>query len=63
MEDTMKRISDVLSDDPSALFQTDALGMTPLHILALAQKPVAELLRRLLSGLDVAVLKYVSKNP
>ncbi|CAJ1958938.1 unnamed protein product [Cylindrotheca closterium] len=46
--------------------------MTPLHILALAQKPVVELLQKLLAGFDVArtedffgstVLEYLSKNP
>lgn len=40
-EDTMQRIRDLLIDNPRALFQTDAFGMTPCHILALAQKTTA----------------------
>ncbi|CAJ1924341.1 unnamed protein product [Cylindrotheca closterium] len=72
VEDTIQQISDILSDNPSALFETDAFGMTPLHIVALAQTPRLELLQHLASGFDVprtkdlfgsTVLEYISKNP
>jgi len=72
MENTIQRIRENLIDNPSALSQTDAFGMIPFHIVALAQKPPLKLLRELLPALDVVqtkdlvgstVLEYLSKNP
>ncbi|CAJ1958940.1 unnamed protein product [Cylindrotheca closterium] len=71
MEDTMQQISDILSDIPSALLQSDPFAMTPLHILALAQTPRLELFQ-VLSSVDPALsardqfgstpLDYLEKN-
>ncbi|CAJ1964377.1 unnamed protein product [Cylindrotheca closterium] len=74
VEDTAEKIRNILKLTPSAVNEVDAFGMTPLHILSLAQKPVVELLQELpivfaevaLSSKDFfgsTPLDYVCKNP
>jgi len=45
--ETNLKIQDILTSNPTAHEQVDTFGMTPLHILMLAENPVMELLREL----------------
>ncbi|CAJ1954807.1 unnamed protein product [Cylindrotheca closterium] len=56
IEDTIQRIKDILIDNPSACVQTDGFGMTPLHILVLAQKPRLELFQECFTSADLTLL-------
>jgi ankyrin repeat protein len=55
VEETIETIREVLNQNPSAANQMDALGMTPLHILTVSQKPVVELLQMLSTFVDMAM--------
>jgi len=57
LEGTVKATRDILASSPMTVRQVDVLGMTPLHILALAHKPVVELLQELLSSVAMAQTK------
>jgi hypothetical protein len=55
MEDTIHKMRSILMENQSTVLQADAFGMTPVHILALAQTPRPELLQELLTSVDVAL--------
>jgi len=73
VEDTSEKIRNFLKLNPNAVNLVDTFGMTPLHILSLAQKPVVELVQELptftkmaLSSKDLfgsSPLDYLCKNP
>jgi len=73
IEGTIEKIRNLLELNPSAANDVDALGMTPLHILSLAQKPMVELLQELPTVVKMALtskdsfgstpLDYLCKNP
>ncbi|KAL3942398.1 MAG: hypothetical protein SGBAC_003392 [Bacillariaceae sp.] len=73
MEDTIHQVKRLLlADKQNTVMQVDYFGMTPSHILALAQTPRLELFQELVTSVDVAMkakdrfgstpLDYLRKN-
>lgn len=72
VEDTICNIRDLVKANPGSVTDVDAFGMTPLHILALTQRPKVEIFQQLpevaklaLSSKDLfgfTPLIYLSKN-
>eukprot|EP00980_Cylindrotheca_fusiformis_P004539 scaffold965_cov93-Cylindrotheca_fusiformis.AAC.3 len=51
LEDTMIKLSSLMDEDPlAAATQVDEFGMTPLHILSLAQTPNLDMLLAVMNG-------------
>ncbi|KAL3942810.1 MAG: hypothetical protein SGBAC_003048 [Bacillariaceae sp.] len=76
MEAVVRQINSIVLDNDqksAVVTQTDAFGMTPLHILALAHTPRLELLRELVTSVDFPLtakdrfgstpLDYLGMNP
>lgn len=57
INNTIHEMRDILRVTPSASKHQDIFGMTPLHILALAQTPVKEVLRELFTEVEMIQIK------
>eukprot|EP00526_Cylindrotheca_closterium_P005946 CAMPEP_0113623624 /NCGR_PEP_ID=MMETSP0017_2-20120614/12157_1 /TAXON_ID=2856 /ORGANISM="Cylindrotheca closterium" /LENGTH=566 /DNA_ID=CAMNT_0000533587 /DNA_START=62 /DNA_END=1762 /DNA_ORIENTATION=+ /assembly_acc=CAM_ASM_000147 len=73
IKDTIETIRNILQRSATAGHQVDVFGMTPLHLLSLAQKPVVKLLQEIPTFTQMALsskdlfgstpLDYLCKNP